>query len=240
MNLFKLLTFLSLATQSYAYSLNKNTNPISGTSNRRAFLKTASWIGIAGATVSAFGPKEAHAIGPVKISLNPIEYSARVCPPDRPIPGEKAMKGMKGLCVTVKAELLDSSPKALEKVGVYGFVVDSATGESVLANNPDLSTDAGQFAMIESITPSTKTVQFEFIAAVPMETDLSKFERGIGDLDFKSLRVISFPGGQQYGAISPCEMNSFSDECEAWEAENGPYTGGDFMIKSKNQIGRRN
>jgi hypothetical protein len=150
------------------------------------------------------------------------------------------MKGMKGLCVTVKAELLDPSPKALEKVGVYGFVVDSATGESVLANNPDLSTDAGQFAMIESVTPSTKTVEFEFIAAVPMETDLSKFERGIGDLEFRSLRIISFPGGQQYGAISPCEMNSFSDECEAWEAENGPYTGGDFMIKSKNQIGRRN
>jgi hypothetical protein len=90
MKLFKILTFLSLATQSYAYSLNRNTNTSSSgtTSNRRAFLKTASWIGITGATVSVFGPKEAHAIGPVKISLNPIEYSARVCPPDRPIPGK--------------------------------------------------------------------------------------------------------------------------------------------------------
>jgi hypothetical protein len=38
-----------------------------------------------------------------------------------------------------------------------------------LANNPDLSTDAGQFAMIESIKPTDKRIQFEFIAAVPRE-----------------------------------------------------------------------
>mmetsp|Transcript_39282 Transcript_39282/g.118150 ORF Transcript_39282/g.118150 Transcript_39282/m.118150 type:complete len:150 (-) Transcript_39282:365-814(-) len=142
------------------------------------------------------------------------------------------MKGMRGLCVTVDADLKESAEKDLEKVGVYGFVKDGITGDSVLANNPDLSTDAGQFAMIETITPSTKKVQFEFIAAVPMEKDLSKYENGIGELDFDSLRVISFPGGQQYGAINPCEMNEFSDECDVWEQENGPYVRGDYMIKS--------
>ncbi len=115
---------------------------------------------------------------------------------------------------------------------MYGFVIDAITGNSVLANNPDLSTDAGQFAMIETITPKTKTVEFEFIAAVPQDTDLSQFENGIGELDFQSLRIISFPGGQQYGAVSPCEMNEFSQECEDWEAENGPYERGDFMVKS--------
>lgn len=36
----------------------------------------------------------------------------------------------------------------------------------------------------------------------------------------------------EFGAISPCEMNEFSDECEAWEAENGPYEKGQFMVKS--------
>ncbi len=36
----------------------------------------------------------------------------------------------------------------------------------------------------------------------------------------------------EFGAISPCEMNEFSDECEAWEAENGPYEKGNFMVKS--------
>ena len=117
-------------------------------------------------------------------------------------------------------------------MGVYGFVVDGITGDSVLANNPDLSTDAGQFAMIETITPKTKNVEFEFIAAVPKEKDLSQFENGIGELDFQSLRIVSFPGGQQYGAVNPCEMNEFSDECEAWEEENGPYEKGDFMVKS--------
>jgi hypothetical protein len=45
--------------------------------------------------------------------------------------------------VTVDVELEDSPAKDLELVGVYGFVTDKETGESVLANNPDLSTDAG-------------------------------------------------------------------------------------------------
>jgi len=59
--------------------------------------------------------------------------------------------------------------KDLEKVGVYGFVTDGVTGDSVLANNPDLSTDAGQFAMIESVTTNDRKVEFELIAAIPRE-----------------------------------------------------------------------
>jgi len=65
-----------------------------------------------------------------------------------------------------------------------------------------------------------------------MDKDLSQYSDGIGPLNFDSLRVISFPGGAQYGAINPCEMNEFSDECEEWEKENGPYKKGDFMMKS--------
>lgn len=118
---------------------------------------------------------------------------------------------------------------------MYGFVIDAVTGDSVLANNPDLSTDAGQFAMIEAITPKTTQVEFEFIAAVPMEKKLNEFENGIGELDFQSLRIVSFPGGQQYGAVSPCEMNEFSQECEDWEAENGPYQKANYMIKSNSR-----
>ena len=71
------------------------------------------------------------------------------------------------------------------------------------------STDAGQFAMIETVTPKDKKVIFEFVAAVPADKDLSKYDNGIGPLSFESLRLISFPGGQQYGEISPCEMNEF-------------------------------
>jgi len=142
------------------------------------------------------------------------------------------MVGMQPMCVTVTADLKEAPPKALEKVGVYGFVTDGVTGDSVLANNPDLSTDAGQFAMIESVTPTDKTVTFEFIAAVPRDFDPRQFSNGIGKLDFNSLRIISFPGGQQFGAINPCEMNEFSEECEAWELENGPYEKGEYMVKS--------
>ncbi len=93
---------------------------------------------------------------------------------------------------------LPSFIQNLEKVGVYGFVTDAETGDSVLANNPDLSTDAGQFAMIEQINTSDSQVKFEFVAAIPMEKDVSN---GIGSLQFDSLRVISYPGGQQFGAI---------------------------------------
>ncbi len=80
---------------------------------------------------------------------------------------------------------------------MYGYVDDELTSESVLANNPDGGTDAGQFAIIPSISTTDKYVEFEFIAAVPMEKDVSQFENGIGPLRFKSLRVISFPGGQR-------------------------------------------
>lgn len=198
-------------------------------STRRAWFAST-----AAASLVAFSPchPAAQAVGPIKIALTPVQYNAVLCPPDKPIPGEKAMIGMRGLCVTVQATLDDGAPKNLEKVGVYGFVTDGETGDSVLANNPDGGTDAGQFAMIEQIQASDQQVQFEFIAAVPKDKDLSQYANGIGPLDFSSLRIISYPGGQQFGAISPCEMNEFSEECEAWEAENGPYEKAAFMVKS--------
>jgi len=218
---------------------------IGGESSSPSFSSRRSFFGDATATAAAValgttstniglfgGVEEARAIGPVKLTLKNPTYSAQPCPKDRPIPGEKAMKGMRGLCVTVDADLVDFPDKDLEKVGVYGFIKDAITGDSVLANNPDLSTDAGQFAMIESVTPKDKKVRFEFIAAIPREKDISQFENGIGELSFGSLRVISFPGGQQYGAINPCEMNEFSDECEVWEDENGPYKKAEYMVKS--------
>eukprot|EP00586_Coscinodiscus_wailesii_P012786 CAMPEP_0172490964 /NCGR_PEP_ID=MMETSP1066-20121228/21604_1 /TAXON_ID=671091 /ORGANISM="Coscinodiscus wailesii, Strain CCMP2513" /LENGTH=226 /DNA_ID=CAMNT_0013259723 /DNA_START=201 /DNA_END=881 /DNA_ORIENTATION=+ len=201
--------------------------------SRRAFLTIPAAANAALTILSTTAsPRPANAVGPVRVDLKPITYSAQVCPPSKPIPGEKAMKGMRGLCVNVKAKLAEPVPKDLEKVGVYGFVTDGVTGDSVLANNPDLSTDAGQFCIIEKVTTADKTVEFEFVAAVPMEKDLTKFDNGIGELSFNSLRVVSFPGGQQYGEVTPCEMNEFSQECEDWEAENGPYEKKEFMVKS--------
>mmetsp|Transcript_12599 Transcript_12599/g.26575 ORF Transcript_12599/g.26575 Transcript_12599/m.26575 type:complete len:276 (+) Transcript_12599:78-905(+) len=217
---------------------------IPSSSSRRGFISqsVAFALGSATASIAASNLETldnnisiggvANAVGPVKIDLVNPTYNAAPCPPSKPIPGEKAMKGMRGLCVTVKAELDENAPKDLDKVGVYGYVNDATTSESVLANNPDSGTDAGQFAIIPKITTTDKNVEFEFIAAVPREKDISVYEDGIGPLEFKSLRIVSFPGGQQYGAINPCEMNEFSDECEAWEEENGPYKKGEFMTKS--------
>jgi hypothetical protein len=125
---------------------------------RRNVLSIVPAAIVSGFAVSAARPSPANAIGPVKISLTPLSYNAVPCPKSKPIPGQMAMRGMRGLCVTVQAKLDEQSPKNLNKVGVYGFVTDGETGDSVLANNPDLSTDAGQFAMIESITSSDEKV----------------------------------------------------------------------------------
>lgn len=218
------------ATKLYESSNNNDIN-----SSRRTFLTTSTTAAIVGVVTGSgllTNTLPVNAIGPVKLTLIPTSYSAVICPPNKPIPGEKAMVGMKGLCVTVYADLKEKVPKELDKVGIYGFVTDAETGDSVLANNPDLSTDAGQFAMIEKINLTDKSVIFEFIAAVPREFDTSRYENGIGKLNFDSLRLISFPGGQQFGEISPCEMNEFSDECEEWIEENGPYVKKEYMIKS--------
>jgi hypothetical protein len=228
-------------------SINEDdhTNSVTSTctppTTRRSFMASSILTGGGGAVLCAVataaaaigGTPVAHAVGPIKLTLIPTKYTAVACPPDRPIPGEKAMIGMRGLCVTVEATLPTSLlTKDLEKVGVYGFVTDGESGDSVLANNPDGGTDAGQFAMIESIATQDTQVQFEFIAAVPRDKDLSMYENGIGPLNFTSLRIISYPGGQQFGAISPCEMNEFSEECEAWETIHGPYEKASFMVKS--------
>ena len=106
--------------------------------DRRGFLASVTTSAAAVVLASLGSPEPAQAVGPIKLALEPIKYKAAPCPPSKPIPGEKAMFGMRGLCVTVEANLLEGTPKDLEKVGVYGFVVDEDTGNSVLANNPDL------------------------------------------------------------------------------------------------------
>lgn len=64
------------------------------TPDRRSFL-------VAGAAVSLatlVPPPAANAIGPVRVDLQPTSYKAEPCPPSKPIPGEKAMKGMNKRC----------------------------------------------------------------------------------------------------------------------------------------------
>ena len=160
--------------RSSSIQLQASSGGNSGLSRRDVFATVASTAITASSVAGILGgplsqPEPANAIGPIKINLMNPTYTAIPCPKDRPIPGEKAMKGMRGLCVTVDVDLEDLPEKDLDKIGVYGYITDKGTGESVLANNPDGGTDAGQFAIIEKIQRSDKKTQFEFIAAVPRE-----------------------------------------------------------------------
>lgn len=53
--------------------------------SRRSFLTTAAF----GVTLLAPACQRAEAIGPVKVDLKVKDYVAKICPPERPIPGEK-------------------------------------------------------------------------------------------------------------------------------------------------------
>jgi hypothetical protein len=90
------------------------------------FITTATSVAIVGAK-----PEPSAAIGPVKIDLVKPTYSAVPCPKDKPIPGEKAMKGLKGLCVTVDVDLDSVPEKDLEKIGEK---VDSGLSERQRGN----------------------------------------------------------------------------------------------------------
>jgi hypothetical protein len=41
----------------------------------------------------------------------------------------------------------------------------------VIANNPDLRSDAGQFAQITTVPPGTTTVSFVFVATIGKDND---------------------------------------------------------------------
>lgn len=53
--------------------------------SRRTFLGTSAVIG----ATTFWKPTHAQAVGPVKLNLKNPVYSAKPCPPEKPIPGEK-------------------------------------------------------------------------------------------------------------------------------------------------------
>ena len=96
----------------------------SSTRTRRSFLGQSVALSLGALTAPRLAPStggSAEAVGPVKISLKNPQYSAAPCPPSKPIPGEKAMKGMRGLCVTVKADL-DGSPDKVSSSVLVGEI----------------------------------------------------------------------------------------------------------------------
>ena len=97
------ISFLSIASLCVGYNgqlkfIRMSMSAEGGSaSSRRSFVTNVFGTVAITALTTTYSSPDAHAIGPVKLSLlNPV-YSARPCPKDKPIPGEKAMKGMRGL-----------------------------------------------------------------------------------------------------------------------------------------------
>eukprot|EP00752_Nemacystus_decipiens_P012756 g11296.t1 len=157
---------------------------------------------------STAAPERAAAFGPIKMDLTDPEYASVVCPPKTQVPGEKAGAGLKPVCVQVTVTANNPTPKEVVDAAVFGFVLDEEA-TSVVANNPDGASDAGQFAIIDKIPKGSSRVSFQFVAAIePNENFDSK------KLKFRSLKAISYAGGKQYGAITECEMNPLAEGCD--------------------------
>ncbi|CAN0503051.1 unnamed protein product, partial [Ectocarpus sp. 8 AP-2014] len=98
------------------------------------------------------------------------------------VPGEKAGAGLKPVCVKVTVTANNPSPKEVVDAAVFGFVFDEDS-TSVVANNPDGASDAGQFAIIDKIPKGSSRVSFQFVAAIEPDEDFS-----LKKLKFKSLK----------------------------------------------------
>eukprot|EP00611_Tribonema_gayanum_P021562 TRINITY_DN4173_c0_g1_i1.p1 TRINITY_DN4173_c0_g1~~TRINITY_DN4173_c0_g1_i1.p1 ORF type:complete len:237 (-),score=54.14 TRINITY_DN4173_c0_g1_i1:320-1030(-) len=176
---------------------------------RDVLLRGALSAGVAAALALTTAVSPADAIGPVKIALTNPTYAEVTCPPNTQVPGQKAGAGLRPVCIKVKADADNPAKKDLENPAIFGRVFDE-DGTSVVANNPDGGTDAGQFAMIEGVVPPGKSkIEFQFVAAIGPKEELSK-----KTLTFPSIKAISYPGAGRYGAITECEMNPLADECD--------------------------
>lgn len=112
-------------------------------------------------------------------------------------------------CVRVKCSVNNPTKNPLKDTAVFGFVVDESSGASMIANNPDFRSDAGQFATIDRIPPGDNDIEFVFVA-----TYSKKDQDTMPPITFKSLKAISYPGGARFQELSPCELDSLSDECD--------------------------
>eukprot|EP01031_Cornospumella_fuschlensis_P042863 gene42863-52375_t len=143
-------------------------------------------------------------------SYKPVE----LCNGQKPImPGQKAAEGLFPVCIEVEANTNNPTKKALSDVSVYGFVKEEAAGNSVLPNNPDFKSDAGQYAMIKTVPPGESHVTYQFVAAVssdPKQTPLPK-------LGFSKTKLVSFPGGDKFKPLGECEIDPRADGCDVDE-----------------------
>lgn len=125
------------------------------------------------------------------------------------MPGQKAAEGLFPVCIEVDADVVNNGKNELNDVSVYGFIKEDAAGNSVLVNNPDFRSDAGQYAMIKSVKPGTSKVKFQFVAAFVQ--DPSKEQ--LPSLTFFKTKAISFPGGDKFKPLDECEIDPRASGC---------------------------
>ncbi|KAG8459600.1 hypothetical protein KFE25_000956 [Diacronema lutheri] len=175
--------------------------------SRRSAVQTAAFA-FAGSTL--LPARRARAIGPTSVELSVKEYTEVACPPELAAGriggslGAAASKGVKQRCVRVTVTGVNPSGKQLTDSAVFGRVFNEA-GNSIVANNQDGRTDAGQFAMIPNIATGESTFDFVFVA-----TDN---QAEMGKLRFESLKAIAYPGGDRYKVYDPCEQNPAMEGC---------------------------
>jgi len=182
--------------------------PVMAMDSRRAFVQTAA-VAI---SVAPFLPAEA--VGPVNMDLDIIGYEEVACPPELAAGriggslGAAASKGVKQRCVKVTAKTVNPKKETITDAAVFGRVFNVEDNNSVVANNQDGRTDAGQITMIERVGPGETQVEFVFVT-----TDNKATQTAIPKLRFESMKAISYPGGSRYKVYDPCEQNPAMDGC---------------------------
>lgn len=156
----------------------------------------------------------ANAFGPQEVALSKLSYKqVELCNGQKPImPGQKAMEGLYAACIEVEATADNPASGPLKDVSVYGFIKDKEAGNSVLPNNPDFRSDAGQYAMIKIIPPGKSQITFQFVAAVTANTAKGETLPG---LIFLNTKAVSYPGGSKFKALDPCEIDPRADGCNS-------------------------
>mmetsp|Transcript_23058 Transcript_23058/g.59235 ORF Transcript_23058/g.59235 Transcript_23058/m.59235 type:complete len:216 (+) Transcript_23058:12-659(+) len=202
------LVSLGLTSTSTRPAVGSTVHTSAVRSTRRELLCTA---GVAlGSSALLGGQLPAMAIGPTSIDLSVKKYEEIVCPPELAAGriggsiGAGASKGIKQRCIRVTVSGTNPSKSVVTDAAVFGRVFNSESN-SVVANNPDGRTDAGQFAMIPKVEPGDSTFDFVFVA-----TDSGN---ELGDLRFESLKCIAYPGGARYKPYDECEQNEAMEGC---------------------------
>lgn len=161
--------------------------------------------------ISCVSLSNVNAFGPVEIPLKIISYKqVDLCNGKKPtMPGQKAMEGLFPVCIEVSAKATSSSDKQLKDVSIYGFVKENNAGNSVLPNNPDFKSDAGQYAMIKSVSPGESEIMYQFVAAISGDPK----EEALPELTFMKTKAVSYPGGDKFKPLDECEIDPRAQGC---------------------------